>query len=189
MRTLRISILAGLGLLVAACGAPIDEPADDPVTGEEGPEDRSDDEANGTTQGAQVDLGLTCENPQDGYRIDHPTGWHVNDGEVTAPCRVFDVEPPTIEPDTVLPLASSGLLTVEDHDLDAMRDLIAADPATDVDELDVRREIIADMLATLQPIEREQEDATHDEGTTEDTTSDAAAEDPARIVVDVVDDR
>lgn len=248
MRRLLTATLTGLGLLLAACGAPVDEPIDDPVPGEEASEDpsidRSDDDVaddtDEVTLGAQLELGATCENPQDGYRIDYPTAWHVNDGEVTDPCRVLDVERPDVDPHTVLPLASSVLLLVEDRDLDEMRDLIAADPATDIDELvedeidgrtalrvdgtatgeayldagvevhrtyvefdgrtliarasqlgepelEIRREVIADMLATLQPIERERQDTTPEqEGSTHDehTTSDEAAEDDLAIIAE-----
>ncbi len=235
MRTPLTMTLAAVGLVLAACGAPTDEPGADPVTDETSATDRADADAEAVTPAAQPELGAACGNPRDGYRINYPSSWHVNDGEVTAACRAFDVEPPTIEPDTVLPLASSVLLIVEDHDLDAMRDLIAEDPATDVDaleeeeidgrttlrvdgtatgeayldagvevhrtyvefdgrtliaqaselgepELEVRRGIIEEMVATLQPLARAQEEATEDADATseaagEDATSEAAGED------------
>jgi hypothetical protein len=86
----------------------------------------------GAADAAVLDLVSLCENPQDGYRFRFPGTWHANDGHVTAPCRVFDVEGPEVEPDTVLPLASSVLITVEDHRIDEVPALIDDGPAPSV---------------------------------------------------------
>lgn len=162
MRTLPTVTAAAIGLLVAACGAPeqlLDDPAgeahqeqDDPGTdGSTNGADEADEPAADDT--TTLDLGDPCDNPQDGYRISYPDAWNTNDGEVTAPCRVFDVEVPQIEPDTVLPLASSVLITVEDRGFDEMRALIDDDPATEVHdvveaEIDGREALRVDGVAT-----------------------------------------
>lgn len=68
---------------------------------------------------------------------------------MTAPCRVDHVEPPEIEPDPVLPLASSVLLLVEDHDLeDETLVLTVQDEAETV--LDERRALLEEMVRSLR---------------------------------------
>ena len=162
MRTLLTATLLTLALLLAACGDPDrpqastaagDEPSEAPTaersddeeredgsTDDSGPQDASSDE-DGTPvsdgDGSLAsDLAASCENPVDGYRVAYPERWHANDGEVTAPCRVFDVQPPQVEPNTVLPLASSVLLLVEDRDLDTTHERVLDDPATDVAQVE-----------------------------------------------------
>lgn len=117
-----------------ACGRTSDTPSDAPARGEDPTADGPQEDPTGADgqRDRTLELGASCENPQDGYRIGYPTSWHANDGEVTEPCRVFDVAPPEVAPNTVLPLASSVLLLVEPWDLARMRELIDDDPATDV---------------------------------------------------------
>lgn len=222
MRIRLTAALAGLGLIVTACGGPAAEPASSPtddvqssIDAQAGDHATGTDEASDTGEAQQhdaadqpsgVELDARCENPHDGYRIAHPAGWHANDGEVTAPCRVFDLEPPQVEPHTVLPLSSAVNLTVDDRDLGEVRDWVHDDPATDIHDvveteiagrdalrvdgtatgetyldqgvevhrtfvafdgrtvtasandlgnpdLQTRRAVIADMLATLEPVE------------------------------------
>jgi len=38
-------------------------------------------------------LAERCENPDAGYAVRYPAGWHTNDGSVTAPCSFFHPEP------------------------------------------------------------------------------------------------
>ena len=230
MRTLYTATVAAMGLLVAACGTP-EQPAEAPTDELPGAEQPTDDDADGEAAGpeARLDLGDHCENPEDGYRIRYPEAWQANDGQVTAPCRAFDVAVPDIQPDTVLPLASSALITVEDRGFDEMRALIQDDPATEVHDvaetefdgraalrvdgaatgeayldegvevhrtyvalgertliassnelgepdLDVRRDLIADMLATLEPIDR-RDDARDDTTDSTDDATDGASTD------------
>ena len=240
MRTLLTTTLAGIGLVLAACGVQVEDPNGGSASGErieetasstddEGVADEPDD---GSTEvaAADLELGDHCENPVDGHRIAYPASWHANDGEVTAACTVFDVAVPEIYANTVLPLASAVLVMVEDRDLDETREVIAEDPAMDVDgfeeteiegraalrvdgtatgeayldegievhrtyvafegrtlvaaanelgdvDLDVRRELIVDMLATLEPVATdggEDETTDRDEGTS-DAGEDAEA--------------
>ena len=42
--------------------------------------------------GAAAALGATCASPE-GFRVDHPADWSVNDGEVLPACSWFDPEP------------------------------------------------------------------------------------------------
>ena len=256
MRIRLTALLAGLGLIVAACGGPAGEPAGSPTGDDQSamdaqPDDAADD-ASGTAEAqpegsddelpSGSELDARCENPHDGYRIAHPADWHTNTGEVSAPCRVFDLEPPQVEPRTVLPLASALLVTIDDRDLVEVRDGLYDDPATDVHDvveteiagrdvlrvdgtatgeayldqgvevhrsyvsfddrtvtlsandlgdpdLETRRAVIADMAATLEPVERtdagdpgqdtsagdDQQDAT-----TGDDGQDAPIDEPAR---------
>ena len=178
----------------------------------------------GADGAAAFDLAASCENAADGYRIAYPDRWYANDGEITAPCRVFDVQPPQVEPNTVLPLTSSVLLLVEERDLDATHERILDDPATDVEqveeteiagrsalrvdgtatgeaylredtevhrtyvafegrtltaqaaelgdpELSIRRDVIHDMLATLEPV-TDDDGGDHRDGSDTDDGSD-----------------
>lgn len=229
MRSALITTVTGLGLLLVACGQPADTGADDPATTEGSADPGTQEQGAAADPHVDPELGAACENPRDGYRISYPTGWQVNDGAVTDPCQVFDVTPPQVEPDTVLPLVSSVLLISEPRDLEAMRDLIVDDPATDVEELredeiagraalrvdgtatgeayldagvevhrtylaldgrtliaqasdlgepdlEIRREIIAAMLRTIEPIEQEQQDREGDaDAPSRDTDEDRVA--------------
>lgn len=141
MRTLLTTTLAGIGLLLAACGVQVEDPNGGSADGERTEEASSTDDegtADGQDDGsaagaaADLELGEHCENPVDGYRIAYPASWHANDGEVTAACTVFDVAVPEIHANTVLPLASAVLIMVEDRDLDETREVITEDPAMDV---------------------------------------------------------
>lgn len=38
------------------------------------------------------ELAERCENPDAGYAVRYPAGWHTNDGSVTAPCSFFNPE-------------------------------------------------------------------------------------------------
>ena len=139
MRTPLTVTMTTLVLLVAACGTP-EQALDDPAQGDADREQHVDEEADErdgqTAEDTDApDLGERCENPRDGYRIHYPEAWHTNEGEVTAPCQVFDVEVPQVEADTVMPLASSVLILTEDHRFDEMRALIEDDPATEVHDV------------------------------------------------------
>lgn len=244
MRTLLIITVATVGLLVAACGTPAaapDDPAGQPATDEQPDGDGADDQDGRATDDqdgraaddtAALDLGDHCENPEAGYRIRYPEAWHTNDGQVTAPCQAFDVEVPQIEPATVMPLASSALITVADRRFDEMPTLIEDDLATDVHDvveteiggrralrvdgtatgetylgegvevhrtyvafgdrtlvasindlgepdLELRREVLADMLATLEVIDRSDEGADGTDGNDSADGTDDPSEDPS----------
>lgn len=244
MSTLLTATVATVGLLVAACGTPttpLDDPAEQPTADEQGDgtddqDGQAADDQDGRSAGdtTALDLGDHCENPQDGYRIRYPEAWHTNDGQVTAPCRAFDVEVPQIEPATVMPLASSALITVADRRFDEIPALIEDDLATEVHDvvetqiggrralrvdgvatgetylaegvevhrtyvalgdrtlvasindlgepdIDVRREVLGDMLATLEVIDRSDDgtdDATDGSNDAADGTDDTG-EDPS----------
>lgn len=42
--------------------------------------------------GGGNELAERCENPEAGYAVRYPAGWHTNDGSVTAPCSFFHPE-------------------------------------------------------------------------------------------------
>ena len=46
----------------------------------------------GTEPGGKEELAERCENPEGGYAVRYPGGWHTNDGSVTAPCSFFHPE-------------------------------------------------------------------------------------------------
>lgn len=141
--------LTGLTLFLAACGVPGDPPDDDPPAGAQAgsPEAAPEDDAtngpadptpsrDGSDRGTDHPaLGDSCVNEVDGYRLAYPDGWDTNSGEVTAPCQVFDLSTPELQPDTHAPLDAAVLVTVEDRALDEVRAQIERDPATDVNDV------------------------------------------------------
>ncbi len=134
-------------LIAVSCGAPSEMPVDEPVetpTPEpaeepvETPEGRSDGESSPDPDEANDGPALTneCHNDVDGYRIQFPEGWHTNDGSVTAPCQVFAVEPPEIEPATEFPFDVALLLSVIDQPFGEVEEMTSADPSIDIEHLE-----------------------------------------------------
>lgn len=72
-------------------------------------------------------LGERCANPEAGYEISYPGGWHTDPGDVLGPCRVFDPEPLELEPNTEIPFDVAVVLDVEDIPYDEIRDAIRDD--------------------------------------------------------------
>lgn len=66
--------------------------------------------------------GQECSNSAAGYTVRYPDAWYVNDGDVAAPCTLFDKEPVAVEPGTdpalelgvVLGTAAVGITTLAD---------------------------------------------------------------------------
>lgn len=84
MSTRRVLLAAAAALLLAAsaCGGN-SEGEPETVTTETETE-----EASGGDE-----LAERCENPDAGYAVRYPAGWHTNDGAVTAPCSFFHPDP------------------------------------------------------------------------------------------------
>lgn len=60
-----------------------------------------------------MDLGAACSNPDDGYAVRYPSGWHTNPGEVVAPCRLFHPAPIEVPPDSEIPFDIAVIIGVE----------------------------------------------------------------------------
>lgn len=69
---------------------------------------------------AEQALTNDCRNPADGYQIAYPEGWHANDGETVAPCRLF--HPEEFDPaEGTEALRRAVSITVEDQPFATMR--------------------------------------------------------------------
>lgn len=55
----------------------------------------------------------TCTNPEHGYRVEYPAGWHTNEGDGMPPCSVFDPEPFELPSGTEVPLDLTVHMRVE----------------------------------------------------------------------------
>lgn len=86
---------------------------------------------------APAELGSTCRNPADGYRISYPDGWHANEGTTLAPCRFFHPEPFDLAEGTDADRRAVSI-TVEDAPASQIRDGYASDRIHDVREVDKR---------------------------------------------------
>lgn len=85
MSTRRVLLAAAAALLLAAsaCGGSSEGEPETVTT-----ETETETEASGGDE-----LAERCENPDAGYAVRYPAGWHTNDGSVTAPCSFFHPEP------------------------------------------------------------------------------------------------
>lgn len=103
-----------LALLLAGCpepgvpAAPVEEPAQDPgvdVPAQPEPEWHS------------------CTNPVAGYTVSFPGNWHTNDGDVMAPCSLFDPQPIQIDPATEIPADIAVVIRLEEIDFESVASL------------------------------------------------------------------
>lgn len=120
MSTRRVLLAAAAALLLAAsaCGGSSEGEPETVTT-----ETETETEASGGDE-----LAERCENPDAGYAVRYPAGWHTNDGSVTAPCSFFDPEPFELpEASEPPPLAVS--ISREPF---ALADLASESPATRV---------------------------------------------------------
>lgn len=85
MSTRRVLLAAAAALLLAAsaCGG----------SSEGEPETVTTETETETEPSGGDELAERCENPDAGYAVRYPAGWHTNDGSVTAPCSFFHPEP------------------------------------------------------------------------------------------------
>ena len=85
MSTRRVPLAAAAALLLAAsaCGG----------NSEGEPETVTTETETETEPSGGDELTEGCENPDAGYAVRYPAGWHTNDGSVTAPCSFFHPEP------------------------------------------------------------------------------------------------
>lgn len=85
MSTRRVLLAAAAALLLAAsaCGG----------NSEGEPETVTTETETETEPSGGDELAERCENPDAGYAVRYPAGWHTNDGSVTAPCSFFHPEP------------------------------------------------------------------------------------------------
>ncbi len=85
MSTRRVLLAAAAALLLAAsaCGG----------NSEGEPETVTTETETETEPSGGEELAERCENPDAGYAVRYPAGWHTNDGSVTAPCSFFHPEP------------------------------------------------------------------------------------------------
>lgn len=107
-------LVAALALAAAACGRP--GPVETgPATASSSPE---------TTAPAGLSLTERCTNPEAGYAISYPRGWHTDPGDVLGPCRVFHPEPFELEAGTEIPFDLSVVVDVDDVPYAEIRDTI-----------------------------------------------------------------
>lgn len=66
-----------------------------------------------TTTTSEAVAWITCESPEAGYRVDHPTVWSTNAGDVLPPCSLFDPEPFEVPEGTEIPAGLAIAITVE----------------------------------------------------------------------------
>lgn len=59
-------------------------------------------------------LGERCTNPEHGFSVSYPAGWHTNSGDVIAPCTAFDPDPVEIPPQSEMPFEISIVFDVEE---------------------------------------------------------------------------
>ena len=85
MSTRRVLLAAAAALLLAAsaCGG----------NSEGEPETVTTETETETEPSGGDELAERCENPDAGYAVRYPAGWHTNDGAVTAPCSFFHPDP------------------------------------------------------------------------------------------------
>ncbi len=85
MSTRRVLLAAAAALLLAAsaCGG----------NSEGEPETVTTETETETEPSGGEELAERCENPDAGYAVRYPAGWHTNDGSVTAPCSFFHPDP------------------------------------------------------------------------------------------------
>jgi hypothetical protein len=135
-----LALFIALALLLAGCA---DDGAEDEVVVDEtneleeteapapSPDTTTPEE---TPAGAQspeaIQLTQSCANEQDGYALDYPEGWHVNDaGDPTEACRVFDPQPFELEAGTEIP---AGLAVVADVEPVPMERIAQGDRGVEV---------------------------------------------------------
>lgn len=82
-RVLLAAAAAALLLAASACGG----------NSEGEPETVTTETETETEPSGGDELAERCENPDAGYAVRYPAGWHTNDGSVTAPCSFFHPDP------------------------------------------------------------------------------------------------
>lgn len=97
-----------LSLLAGACGRSIDTPAAAP-----GPDQ---------SRPASTPETQRCVNPQDGYSLSYPVGWHTSTGDVLPTCTVFDDEPVELTEGTEVPFDVTVFLDVVDRPISDLDD-------------------------------------------------------------------
>lgn len=71
----------------------------------------------------------SCENPDEGYALEYPADWRLNNPQVAGPCRVFDPEPFTLEEGTEIP---QDLAVVADMEPVAIERMTGGDRGAEV---------------------------------------------------------
>lgn len=99
-RTRTAMLAAVIAVGAAGCDTPDveEEVLQTPTPAQASPAEPAGEDAEGP-----VELTETCESPEEGYAVDYPSGWFVNEGDVTDPCTVFDNEPVILEQRTDIP--------------------------------------------------------------------------------------
>lgn len=126
-----LALLCALALLLAACGGDgADPPAGDATPPQTVEPTTPEPTATTPAPTPGPTLGASCTNPQDGYGLDYPQDWHVNDpGNPTEPCRVFHPEPFDLEPGTEI---DPALAIVADLEPVPMERMAQGDPDVEV---------------------------------------------------------
>lgn len=114
IRLRHVVAMLALPVLLGACSEPGDVDDDAPATtestGDACATASPDTPATGDPDEEEGDAPTTaCANPEEGYELAYPAGWHVNDPGTAGPCRVFDPRPFTLQPQSEIP---SGLAVV-----------------------------------------------------------------------------
>jgi hypothetical protein len=65
------------------------------------------------TAGSVMEHTVECVNRVHGYAVRYPAGWHVNTGDVVAPCSLFDPGPIEVPRDSEIPVSIAVMIGVE----------------------------------------------------------------------------
>ena len=118
----------GLALLLTACdsGSPPDEPSPSeqrsaaPTPTKPSSTPTAAPSGDGTS-GETAEMS-TCENELEGFEMGYPAGWHVNDPDTAGPCRVFDPQPFTLQPQSEIPQGLAVVVKMEHVSWERMRE-------------------------------------------------------------------
>lgn len=83
---------AAVALVLAGCGGESEPEVVTETVVETETQTEVETETVETEPGGEEELAERCENPEAGFAVRYPGGWHTNDGSVTAPCSFFHPE-------------------------------------------------------------------------------------------------
>jgi hypothetical protein len=91
-------------LIVAACAGESSDPPRGLAQADTG---RS------ATAGSVMERSVECVNRAHGYAVRYPADWHVNTGELVAPCSLFDPDPIEVPRDSEIPVSIAVMIGIE----------------------------------------------------------------------------
>lgn len=116
----RMALMLLLGAFLGACSQPerVDGEATPPATAS--PDTTPDTTPTEEPSASEDEPFSTCANTEEGYEVMFPAGWHVNEPETAGPCRVFDPEPFTLEPQSEIPAGLAVVVKMEHVPMERM---------------------------------------------------------------------